>query len=145
MSPATQDPKGYVAGMPVPTALKSLGDTIERSRWMLELVDNFDGEGSPAYSEETWGAAVTFLLRNAIALWEECHIVIDAPDVRNGPQGSIDIYWNTPSGRLLVNFPPKGQGDPSFYGSTVDGHEVKGTLSPNSENRRLILWQMGQK
>jgi hypothetical protein len=144
-SHALEPPTRQIVDVVTPAPLWPLADIIERSRWMLELADDFDGEGSPAYLEETWKRAATFLARNAVALYEECGEVIDAPNIHNGPQGSIDVYWNSARGRLLVNFPPQGTADPSFCGRSSDGHEIKGTLSPETENHWLILWHMGQK
>jgi hypothetical protein len=129
----------------VPESLWSVADAIDSSRWMLQLEEDWDGEGSPGYSEETWDRAVGFLLKNALALWEDFRITPDAPGVHNGPAGSIDIYWNTPNGRLLINIPPENTGDASFYGSDKEGHEIKGTLPIHSKNPWLLLWQMGKR
>lgn len=128
----------------VPQPLLSVTDAIERSRWMLELDDNWDGEGSPRYAEETWRRSIIFLLKNAILLWERFQLIIETPNVENGPEGSIDIYWNTSNGRLLINIPPQTKGDASFYGCDLQGHEIKGTLSLDSENYWLLLWQTGK-
>src|SRR6266487_5975865 len=34
---------------------------VGEARWILDLVDNFDGRGSPRYSEETFERAVAFV------------------------------------------------------------------------------------
>lgn len=133
-----------ILGMEVPRPLWLVANAVEHSRWMLELKNDWDGEGSPGYLEETWRRGVSFLLQNALSLRERFQLVIDTPKIHNGPEGSIDIYWNTPNGRLLINIPPESKGSASFYGCNLNGHEIKGTLSLNSDNNWLLLWQTGK-
>jgi hypothetical protein len=131
-----------VCGIVLPQELTYLSKVIEKSRWMLDLRDNWDDEGSPAYTEKTWKRAMTFLLKNAVALWQEKQLLINAPAVHNGPEGSIDIYWETPSKKLLINVPSDDSEPVKFYGYDTRGNEVKGTLNLSETNQWLILWQM---
>ncbi len=134
-------PNRHFRGTPIYEPLWPVADAIEESRRILELEDNWDGEGSPGYLESTWNRAVEFLMTNALALWEDHHIAVDAPAVHNGPNGSIDIYWKTPGGSLLFNVPPENVGDVSFYGSNKEGGEIKGSLRLDRDNRWLVCWQ----
>ena len=108
---------------------------------MLALEDDWDGEGSPSYQEETWKRAVTFLLENALSLWNEKGIRIQAPAIHNGPEGSIDLYWETADRKLLINVLADAQEAATFYGYD-SRQEVKGILQLSAQNRWLILWQM---
>lgn len=130
-----------ILDLQVPRSLWHIADAVDKSRCMLELKEDWDGEGSPAYTHETWECASRFLLTNALELWEEFHELVAAPDVHNGPEGSIDIYWKTGNGTLLINIPPGPSVNASFYACDQNGQEIRGTLSLNSDNRWLLLWQ----
>ena len=43
----------------------SIQRAIRESCRILDLEEDWDGEGSPAYSKETWRRALQFILRNA--------------------------------------------------------------------------------
>ena len=58
-------------GMAVPPALAHIADAVEKSRRILDLPDNWDDEGSPGYSRETWERAAHFVLKNALRLWDD--------------------------------------------------------------------------
>src|SRR5262249_55164350 len=55
-----------ICGIEVPRELCPIADAIERSRGMLDLEDDWDGEGSPAYQQEDWERAVRMLLRACV-------------------------------------------------------------------------------
>lgn len=114
---------------------------IEASRAMLDLPDDWDGEGSPAYDEATWQRAVHFLVRHVLSFWEEYGTVPEAPKVRKGPQGSIDLHWRTANRELLINIPVAISEPIDFYGDDREGgHQVKGTLDPAETNLWLLRW-----
>jgi hypothetical protein len=143
MSIAQQPPDQYytVAGFAIPTALAVLEQPIEDSRKMLHYPDNWDGEGSPAYREETWRRAVSFLVRAAARLWEDYSVRIDAPRVLNGPNGSIDLHWTTQNRELLVNVPADPHQLADYYGDDrTGGHRVQGDLDPTEPNTWLLMW-----
>jgi hypothetical protein len=126
----------------LPQELEPIADAIQKSRWMLELEDDWDGEGNPGYSEATWSRAVRFLLRNALSLWQERGVSVSAPAIHNGPEGNIDIYWETSKRSRLINVPAKSDEPASFYGHDAQGKEVKGTLDLSDTNQWLMMWQM---
>ncbi|MBW4618835.1 MAG: hypothetical protein KME17_05690 [Cyanosarcina radialis HA8281-LM2] len=127
----------------IPDRLNYLADIVEKSRSILELQDDWDDEGSPGYSEQTWERAVTFLLENAVSLWQEKGFCVTAPAIHNGPEGSIDIYWETDNRKLLINVPADRNKLADFYGYDSLGREVKGMLKLSEPNEWLLLWQMG--
>ncbi len=106
--------KCTLCGTEVPGELNEVAAAIEKSRSMLDLQDNWDGEGSPGYSEETWTRAARFLLRNAVELWTARSIRADTPAMQKGPEGSIDISWRTANAKLLINVPTE-MDEPAAY------------------------------
>jgi hypothetical protein len=114
-------------GYEVPSSIQPIMTAVKAARWMLSLKDDWDDEGSPGYAEETWERTGRFLLSNALALWQD-GILIDAPAVHNGPQGSIDIYWDSPKRTLLINVPAATGENGTFYGRDAQGSEIRGCL-----------------
>jgi hypothetical protein len=121
--------------------LEPLIKTIELSRGrILGLRDNWDDKGSIGYQEETWKRAAQFVLNSAKLLWD-CHVtVIDIPSLLPGPDGSIDIHWETKQYELAINIPTDPKDMATFYGDDKGALSIKGTLDPSSENQGLLLW-----
>ncbi len=127
-------------GIAVPTELDHVAGAVNDSRRILELPDNWDDEGSPAYSLDTWERAARFLLQSAVVLFKKRRIVTPAPTISHGPKGSIDIYWRTSSFTLLINVPCRANQVIDYYGCKPTGTEVKGKLDPNLANQWLLMW-----
>lgn len=140
----SQLPFAVDQGSPTPALSPHLGhvaNAIESSRAMLELPDDWDGQGSPAYDEATWQRAADFLTTNAHCLLDEYGIAVEALKVRKGPLGSIDLHWRTPAPELLVNVPVAADEPIDFYGDDRHGgHHVKGALDLAEVNHWLLMW-----
>jgi hypothetical protein len=125
----------------VPGPLRYLADEMAASRQMLDLSDDWDGEGSPGYAEATWQRAVTFLLAGATQLWGDQGIVVAAPEILPGPNGSVDLHWRTPDRELLVNVPADVDAPARYYGDHGGGlHPIEGTLDVSAVNHWLLMW-----
>src|SRR6266581_1532309 len=61
---------------------------IESARSILKLPDNWDGEGSPRYSERTFERAIAFARMHIKHLWEASGIAAPIPRINPGPMGS---------------------------------------------------------
>jgi hypothetical protein len=108
---------------------------------MLELEDDWDGEGSPGYEEATWQRAVDFLVGNASRLYDEYGVAIRSPRIRKGPRGSIDLHWRTPQRELLLNIPAESRVLADYYGDDgAGGQQTKGTLNLERQGFDLMLW-----
>src|SRR5437870_4510321 len=73
--------------------LEHISQAIYASRKILNLKEDWDDEGSAGYEETTWKRATDFLLNHARWLWKAQGILIDAPRILPGPDGSIDLHW----------------------------------------------------
>jgi hypothetical protein len=93
---------------------------IEKSMYILDLKDDFDGEGSPAYTRET--------LEEAHMLYKALAYVIDKTDavITHSENGSIDILWKLSDGKLLVNVKKDEAERPTYFvsGSVKRGIDV---------------------
>jgi len=117
-----------------------ISDAIKKSRQLLRLQLDWDGEDSPRISEETWRRATDFLWNQAKWLLEEHDAVIDTPKIAPGPGGSIDIYWKTDVAELLVNIPVDQNSLLSFYGDTKAGSHISGSMKDSDYKRALWSW-----
>lgn len=137
----TADREAIAAALPSPLA--PLADEIVRSRAILALPDDFDGEGSPGYASPTWLRAVGFLLTNAVQLWQDRGIAVAPPDLGPGSYGTVALHWRIPGHELLLTIPVDPNEPHAFYGH--DGsfeHAVKGALDPDADNSWLLSWLM---
>ena len=112
-----------------PPNMDALSVAIQASRSLLDLPDNWDDEGSPAYAKSTWTRAVDFLLHNAERLWQDQGVVVSAPQILPGPDGSIDLHWRIKNHELLLNIPADPNLLADYYGDTEDGNAIKGKLT----------------
>jgi hypothetical protein len=117
-----------------------LTEAIQGSRWILDLKDDHDGEGSPGYCESTWRRAAEFVRNNAVWLWQRFHIGIATPEILPGPEGSIDLHWKSEHYDLLVNMPASSSAKATFYGDDRRGTFIKGAFDPAACNQGLLLW-----
>ena len=130
-----------------PPAIKNLIDAIQQSRVILQFEDDWDGEGSPGYSESTWNRAQNFLLKNALQLWRRHKTCFDPPTIQPGPHGSIDLHWRTPKRELLINVPFNLKEPISYYGDdrdegTENAIRGKNLDDASGDTEWIFLWLM---
>ncbi|OFW10423.1 MAG: hypothetical protein A3G20_03005 [Acidobacteria bacterium RIFCSPLOWO2_12_FULL_59_11] len=121
--------------------LEEAEQVIESSRAVLELEEDWDGEGASAITEETWQRAVTFLRRNALGLWEKKGVRVESPSIVPLNDGSLDIHWKVARKELLVNIPPDPGKRATYYGDNRQGgNVVEGDLDTDAPNHWLLVW-----
>lgn len=123
----------------LPAELKVLADVLNQSRWMLNLPDNWDDEGGSGYAEATWKRAARFLVDSAKFV-QQLGLVLAIPKVQNGPEGTIDLFWETPYAKLLLNIPVEPKKSAHYYGHRTDGSETRGSLDVSHVEPWLLLW-----
>lgn len=120
--------EGYAAALH--KKAKAIGDirqTVDETKnHLLALEEDWDGEGAPAYQEETIEVAADFLYE----LVEKSE-VLEATQVRILPasEGSIDLHWKSARFELLVNFHPDGS--VSYYGDDYCENSIQGKTRPS--------------
>ncbi|MDI3287791.1 hypothetical protein [Polyangium sp. 15x6] len=120
--------------------LAHIRKAIEAARCILDLEPDWDGEGSAAYDPVTFNAAVDFLAAQAGQALA-AKVTIPAPDIAPGPNGSIDLVWQEPKYRLLINVPHGGR--PIGYWGRNSVVEIKGQIhEPSVDHKELFLWLM---
>ncbi len=142
----------YVTEVPVPARphvsgleeelsfeLAPLADALNQSRWMLDLEDDWDGEDSAGYAEATWERAARYVIDSAKFV-HELGLNMPIPKVQNGPEGTIDLFWETLSAKLLLNIPIEIEKPAQFYGHKSDGSEIRGPVDTAQIQPWLMLW-----
>lgn len=123
----------------LPYELRSLVDEIEKSKYILELEDDWDDEGSIGYKKETWIKSIKFIVSYAIWFKDNYNKIIEVPKIYHGPEGSIDISWENLKYRLLVNIPDGIEEPAMFYSDDYKMESIKGTFNPISFNQNLFV------
>jgi len=119
-----------------------LEEEIERAESMLDLEADFDGEGSPAYTEDTFDLAAEFLRLHSRYFWEHCEKYSPVPKITPGPNGSIDLHWKLESRELLVNIPADVHEPAVYYGDNYGVEKIRGSVDPKKISYVIATWLM---
>jgi|WetSurMetagenome_2_1015567.scaffolds.fasta_scaffold60919_3 hypothetical protein len=79
-----------------------LRDAIQNSKYIFELKDDWDDEGTIGYSKDTWEKAIKFLIKFAERILDNYKRVIYIPNIFHGKNGGIDILWEENDFRMLI-------------------------------------------
>ena len=120
--------------------LAHISRALQESQQILELKDDWDGEGSLGYTKAVWNRACKFVTHNATEALNRHATVIQAPKILPGPDGSIDVHWKTAARELLVNIPRLPDQPAEFYGDDYGSLQIKGRLNPENPPSALLLW-----
>ncbi len=128
--------------MPTPMSpeLGDLRGALAKSRDILDWPDDWDGEGSPGYKESTWIRVRDFLLATAESLWRDNGVLVPAPRISAGPEGSFDIHWQSAGKELLINIPEDVTEPVTYYGDDREGNVTKGQLNLATRPKWLLMW-----
>jgi hypothetical protein len=131
-----------VAGFTLPDALRPVAERLERSRAMLALADDWDGEGSPGYAEETWRRAAELVVNAATAHRRLRGGEAPAPIITKGDEGSIDVQWRAPQRNILINVPAALDEPVTFYAHDDKNpqRDFGGELDASAGNEQLLVW-----
>lgn len=123
----------------LPIQFHELAKQIENSLDILNFEPDWDQEGGEIYSEETFKQAIEFTINYSIWIWNELQIVIEAPKIFPGPNGSIDLLWKNVDYDLLINIPSYPNKIATFYGDDKKETKVEGQFSIESYNQGVFL------
>ena len=115
----------------LPDALLPLQTSIEKSKYILDLQPDWDGENAEAYTENVWTKAISFLCEFSIDIHNTFGKIPVTPVIYHGPEGSIDILWKTDDLNLLLNI-PKDEQPATFSGENSLGQKYEGSLNTNN-------------
>jgi len=131
-----------VQDQPLSPELHPIEEAIRSSFCILDIEPDEDAGIIEPYNEATLHRAAEFLRKHASWLWKNHSVIIAAPRLEPGPNGSIDIHWNTSDYELLVNIRKDPSQRAGFYGDDRGKICIKGTLDPSAFNNGLAIWLM---
>jgi hypothetical protein len=130
----------------VPSKFHLLVKAVEDSKYMLEFEDNWDAEGAKAYQLETWERVIEQLFNLYQKTYELFQVVLPAPNIYAGVDGSIDVLWEERTYKVLSNFPENVAELASFYGETIPARETfEGTFSQTQSGCNLLSILVGME
>jgi hypothetical protein len=121
----------------LPIDLVAISECIKKSEKIVELPNDWDGEGSENYTQETFIATISFLINYAKQIYLESKICIDIPKIYPSANGSIDIDWETGTYGFLINI-AKGGKKATYYADDKKLQMTEGMFNPNSFNINLL-------
>jgi hypothetical protein len=116
-------------------------EVVKNSRYILDMEDDWDEEGSPGFLETTWKRATDFVLQVALSFRRQpSGFWVEPPRILPGPIGSIDIHWKTSKRELLINVPANPKEPADYYGSGSATDVIKGKLETSAKNEWILVW-----
>lgn len=119
-----------------------LEELIEKSKWILDLQDNWDDEGASGFSEESFTDVVKFLRSLSRTMFLEYNIRIPMPTIGPSANSAFSIRWKTDSFILIVLFRKDRVFE--FYGDQlISGiNMLKGEFEYEKfiDNKGFMLW-----
>ena len=123
----------------LPAELADLYEAIEDSKKILALPIDEEVEDGEKYDCRTWLRAIRWIGDYAMWYFDRVSGSLDIPEIYDGPGGSIDILWERPHYRLLINIPSDYDQPASFYGDDYRAEKIKGTFEPTDMNRHMFV------
>jgi hypothetical protein len=111
---------------------------IEHAKSILRQPELDDKES--LYSEETLDRAVAFMKTHIESVWRSYGVKAPIPTIGPGPHGSVDLYWEQPSWKLLVNIPADKDAPATFYGDDYGRQKIKGSLDSKALSITIVAW-----
>lgn len=126
--------------------LKSLIESVESSKYILDLEDDWDEAGALSCNEESYNNAIKLLIKYSKELLTQYSVIIKNPDISPCRDGSIDLEWRDDNSSLLINITTKSEIDIHYYAEDYRTNTIlKGFLNDLQINRELLFWMQKLK
>lgn len=86
----------------VPDYLEPLCAELIYAGTMLELEEDWDGDGAPPIRQNTLLTTLNFLISYADAVYKHSGVPIQVPQIGPCPSGCIDIVWHTSYTDMII-------------------------------------------
>ncbi len=109
--------------------LSEIASTINESKRILDLQNDWDSEGALSVEPFVWERAVNTLLIYSQWILVNKGIILTTPTIDAIADGSIDIMWSGSKARLLLNVRSSNPSEAHYYGDTYEGkNKFKGAI-----------------
>jgi hypothetical protein len=118
----------------------AVADATEQSRSLINLPEDWDGEGAVRITEETRERALEIFARalNAVAISSLSLLL--SPRITPLANGSIDVRWKSPKFTLLVNISPQSPSEAKFYAVNSNQQDIRGPIKFDAPDFRFLNW-----
>ena len=127
----------------LPYVFTELVNQINNSKYILDLKDNWDDEGSIGYQANTFIKAISLLIKYTLWVWCDFRKKIETPQIFPSHNGSIDLFWNKDKYDLLINIPADSN-IVKFYGDDKKDTKIKGEFPIESYHQGILLCLLNQ-
>ncbi len=102
--------------------LKHIASYIVKSKYLLELKDDWDDENSLSTNLETYLKAVKFIIDYSSYIFEDkgSSVIIEPPDIDILKDGAIVVNWETKSASFTIIFEKNSTGISYYYAKDKD-------------------------
>jgi len=121
--------------------LRAVKEAVNRSRWIMEIEPDPDGDGPLPSAPAVWERAMRFVLQVSREYQQRVGTPPPTPHIHPGPNGSIDLEWLHGQRRFYLNV-PTDDSPMAYYGDDRGGNTIEGTTTSNSSNYWLLAWLM---
>lgn len=122
----------------IPAQLNKLKDRIEKSKDLLTLKFNWDGQAGEPISNATFQAMAAFIIKYACNIHHNYNRVIDIPHIYPSMCGSIDLDWETSNFGLLINIAKDGSIATFYADNAKCSQKTEGCFDPYSFDFKLL-------
>lgn len=118
--------------------LRACEKEITAAEFILRIQDEEGSEDFVPYSRQTLSRATDFLRRYMIHAHTSNLVGAGVPRIGPADHGSIDLYWESGSRTLLINFPCT-EAVANFYGKKQK-REISGRFDPSEVPTELVVF-----
>ena len=123
----------------LPSNFKHLTQAIHAAKSILKLPINWDEDGALPVSPLTYDSAMRFLQQYVLFIFDNYKVIIETPSINPVKNGSIDLEWQTPNARLLINI--RDTQNAYYYGDQHKNiNSIKGNVSIQTVENFLAVW-----
>ncbi|MGI0108318.1 hypothetical protein [Salinimicrobium sp. WS361] len=116
-------------------------ESIDKSKTLLELNDDWDDEGAVGSNELIYKRSIHFLVDYAKYIYEIHNSVIEEPEINLVKDGSIDLEWRNENYILLINIRNTPERNIHYYGEDFKKKTIiKGFIDYHEINKDLGFW-----
>ncbi|MFM2305978.1 MAG: hypothetical protein RLZZ367_647, partial [Bacteroidota bacterium] len=114
---------------------------VEEAKEVLTYGIGWDGEDALPIKKHSWDRAINFYTEYNNYIYQNFSVLISAPEINPGRDGSIDLVWKMDGAYFLINFCPTEKFEAHYYGD--DGKDnviIKGILYSDKLNEDIAYW-----
>ncbi len=117
---------------------------IQDAQYILALSENWDDDSALKISDDIYKNAALFLKNYTLHIFDRYNVKIASPSINPVKDGTIDIEWQTPNARFLINF--RNNQTAAYYGDNRSNlNSIKGRVGVVDVEEYLATWMIKLK